>query len=79
MIYSVSQVQATSCKTYGVAMKVNILVKHPRSDLSPTVLYKSSYLHYSSITLHYDSGFFATSRTRNRGIVLKIGRHDIDG
>jgi len=27
----------------------NILVKHPRSGLHPTVLYKSSYLHYITL------------------------------
>jgi len=29
-----------------IARTVNILVKHPRSGLLPTVLYKSSRLHY---------------------------------
>src|SRR6218665_3970437 len=33
-----------------IARTVNVLVKHPRSGLPPTVLYNLSYLHY--ITLH---------------------------
>ena len=32
-------------------MTVNILVKHPRRALPPTVLYKSSYLHYITTDL----------------------------
>jgi len=40
----------TSVRPCNIYMTVNILVKHPRSGLPPTVLYNLLYLHY--MTLH---------------------------
>jgi len=36
-------------------MAVNILVKHSRSGLPPTVLYKASYLHYLTDIPNYSA------------------------
>src|SRR6218665_2371162 len=36
----------TSVRPCNIYMTVNILVKHPRSGLPPTVLYNLLYLHY---------------------------------
>jgi len=42
-------------------MKIDGYLKHPRSGLPPTVLYKSSYLHYIYIFDNCDEGWAFSS------------------